>query len=190
MYTGGTGSRSHQHLLYARLGAKYSGPVFSPNPQIALRATTITVEILPRSNLGPGMFLSDPTESPQALLLTITDVETETWRGEGTCSRSFRALVLELGSRLRGLFFLLSLPSPHPCTAPQDATLEVPLHWHHVNAGRVSYCERRKTVIHRDFPGGPAVETLHSQCREPRFDPWSGKRILPTATKTQYGQIN
>ena len=24
-----------------------------------------------------------------------------------------------------------------------------------------------------DFPGGPVAETLHSQCRGPRFDPWS-----------------
>lgn len=75
MYTGGTGSRNHQHLLYARLGAKYSGPVFSPNPQVALRGTTITVEILPRSNLGPGMFLSDPTESLQTLLLTVEETQ-------------------------------------------------------------------------------------------------------------------
>ena len=26
----------------------------------------------------------------------------------------------------------------------------------------------------RDFPGGPAAKTLSSQCRGPRFDPWSG----------------
>ena len=26
----------------------------------------------------------------------------------------------------------------------------------------------------RDFPGGPVGKTLHSQCRVPRFDPWSG----------------
>ena len=26
----------------------------------------------------------------------------------------------------------------------------------------------------RDFPGGPAVKTLRSQCRGPGFDPWSG----------------
>ena len=25
-----------------------------------------------------------------------------------------------------------------------------------------------------DFPGGPVAKTLHSQCRGPRFDPWSG----------------
>ena len=27
----------------------------------------------------------------------------------------------------------------------------------------------------RDFPGGPVVKTTGSQCRGPRFDPWSGK---------------
>ena len=26
-----------------------------------------------------------------------------------------------------------------------------------------------------DFPGGLVVKTLHSQCRDPGFDPWSGK---------------
>ena len=25
-----------------------------------------------------------------------------------------------------------------------------------------------------DFPGGLVTKTLHSQCREPRLDPWSG----------------
>ena len=25
-----------------------------------------------------------------------------------------------------------------------------------------------------EFPGGPEAMTLHSQCRGPRFDPWSG----------------
>ena len=25
-----------------------------------------------------------------------------------------------------------------------------------------------------DFPGGPVAKTLTSQCRGPRFDPWSG----------------
>ena len=26
----------------------------------------------------------------------------------------------------------------------------------------------------RDFPGGPVAKTLHSECRELEFDPWSG----------------
>ena len=26
----------------------------------------------------------------------------------------------------------------------------------------------------RDFPGGPVAKTPHSQCRGPRFKPWSG----------------
>ena len=26
----------------------------------------------------------------------------------------------------------------------------------------------------RDSPGGPVAKTLHSQRREPRFNPWSG----------------
>ena len=49
----------------------------------------------------------------------------------------------------------------------------------------------------RDFPGGPVAKTLHSQCRGPRFDPWSGNNIphatskgLHAATKTQHSQIN
>ena len=31
-----------------------------------------------------------------------------------------------------------------------------------------------KMSIYGDFPGGPVAKTLHSQCRGPRFDPWSG----------------
>ena len=31
----------------------------------------------------------------------------------------------------------------------------------------------RKSLL-RDFPGGTVVETPGSQCRGPRFDPWSG----------------
>ena len=29
-------------------------------------------------------------------------------------------------------------------------------------------------MISWDFPGGPVVKTLCSQCRGPGFDPWSG----------------
>ena len=31
-----------------------------------------------------------------------------------------------------------------------------------------------KFMSHRDFPGGPVGKTPQSQCRGPRFDPWSG----------------
>ena len=31
-----------------------------------------------------------------------------------------------------------------------------------------------KITEKRGFPGGPVAETLCSQCRGPRFDPWSG----------------
>ena len=34
-----------------------------------------------------------------------------------------------------------------------------------------------------DFPGGPGAKTLCSQCRGPWFGPWSGNKILHTATK-------
>ena len=51
-----------------------------------------------------------------------------------------------------------------------------------------------------DFPGGPVAKTPGSQCRAPRFDPWSGNgrshmlqlrespavtKILPAAMKTK-----
>ena len=50
----------------------------------------------------------------------------------------------------------------------------------------------------RDFPGGAVVKTPCSQCRGPRFDPWSRLdpicvpelRSPPAATKTQHNQIN
>ena len=49
----------------------------------------------------------------------------------------------------------------------------------------------------RDFLGGPVAKTPCSQCRGPRFDPWSGNWIpcvtverSRATTKTWYGQIN
>lgn len=36
---------------------------------------------------------------------------------------------------------------------------------------------------HRDFSGGPAVHTPHSQCKGSRFNPWSGNEILYAAAK-------
>ena len=34
-----------------------------------------------------------------------------------------------------------------------------------------------------NFPGGPVAKTLHSQCRGPGFDPWSGDKIPHVTTK-------
>ena len=31
-----------------------------------------------------------------------------------------------------------------------------------------------KNKTNNDFPGGPVVKILYSQCRGPRYDPWSG----------------
>ena len=36
------------------------------------------------------------------------------------------------------------------------------------------FCSFVKIQLGRDFSGGPAVKTPRSQCRGPRFDPWSG----------------
>ena len=35
-----------------------------------------------------------------------------------------------------------------------------------------------------DFPGDPVAKTLCSQCREPRFNPWSRNYIPHVASKT------
>ena len=46
--------------------------------------------------------------------------------------------------------------------------------------------------IHKNegvFPGGPVVKTPRFQCREPRFNPWSGNLIPYAATKTHHSQI-
>ena len=32
----------------------------------------------------------------------------------------------------------------------------------------------RELGTQRDFPGGPVAMTLSSQCRGPKFNPWSG----------------
>ena len=41
-----------------------------------------------------------------------------------------------------------------------------------------------KNPICWDFPGGPVVKTLRSQCRKPRFDPSLGNQIPHAAPKT------
>ena len=35
------------------------------------------------------------------------------------------------------------------------------------------WCFTHSLTANRGFPGGPVAKTPHSQCREPRFDPWS-----------------
>ena len=46
------------------------------------------------------------------------------------------------------------------------------------NIKHKQYCNKfnkdLKNGPHQDFPGGTVVKTLRSQCRGPRFDPWSG----------------
>ena len=41
-----------------------------------------------------------------------------------------------------------------------------------------------KVAISSNFPGGPVAKTLHSQCRGPRFIPWSDKMTPHAATKS------
>jgi len=38
-------------------------------------------------------------------------------------------------------------------------------------------------INQRDFSGGPMAKTPCSQCRGPRFNPWSGNEIPHAATK-------
>ena len=40
-----------------------------------------------------------------------------------------------------------------------------------------------KRTTYWDFPGGPVSKTLCSQCRGPKFDPWSGNWISHAITK-------
>ena len=42
------------------------------------------------------------------------------------------------------------------------------------------WCNKKKNW---DFPGGPVLVVLHSQCRGPGFDPWSGYWIPHASTK-------
>lgn len=37
-----------------------------------------------------------------------------------------------------------------------------------------------------NFPGGPEVKTLHSQCGVPEFDPCQGTRFHYASTKTSH----
>ena len=52
---------------------------------------------------------------------------------------------------------------------------------------------RPKSLIKRkrfwgDFPGGSVAKISHSQCRGPRFDPWSGNWIPHFTTKTSHAE--
>ena len=47
--------------------------------------------------------------------------------------------------------------------------------WVHQNPVSQSFKENLgKKKATGEFPGGPVANTLHSQCRGPQFDPWSG----------------
>lgn len=48
----------------------------------------------------------------------------------------------------------------------------------------VSHCWLLKVPGSGDFPGGPAAETPHSQCREPRFNPSQGRARMPQQSHT------
>ena len=41
-----------------------------------------------------------------------------------------------------------------------------------------------KRHLLQDFPGGPVAKTLHSRCRGPGFDPWSGSYIPQASTRS------
>ena len=64
------------------------------------------------------------------------------------------------------------------------------------NAGKASLVFKEKRgkqilkEVPRDVPGGPVAKTLSSQCRGPRFNPWSGSWIPHATTGTQSSQIN
>ena len=40
----------------------------------------------------------------------------------------------------------------------------------------------RSRSLGGDFLNGPVAKTLHSQCREPEFEPWSGNWLSHVAT--------
>ena len=50
--------------------------------------------------------------------------------------------------------------------------------------------DNKKEFGRRNFPGGPVAKTLHSQCKGPAFDSWSGNKIPHATTKTWYSQVN
>ena len=48
---------------------------------------------------------------------------------------------------------------------------------------KVKYHSLTEHTRTRDFPGGPVAKTPRSQCRGPRFNPWSGNETYHTTTK-------
>ena len=59
-----------------------------------------------------------------------------------------------------------------------------------MEGGKGTMKKRGKSDAGRDFPGGPVAKTPCSQCRGPRFDPWSGNKIPHAAAKSRHSQIN
>ena len=75
------------------------------------------------------------------------------------------------------------------CTAKEiiNKTKRQPMEWEKIfannatNKGLISkiYGSLYNSILKKnqttcEFPGGPVVRTLHSHCRGPGFDPWSG----------------
>ena len=50
----------------------------------------------------------------------------------------------------------------------------------------LQFCLPPSNPFPRDFPGSPVAQTLLFQCREPRFDPWSGNYIPHAVTKISH----
>lgn len=52
------------------------------------------------------------------------------------------------------------------------------------------YETRGQQPVIRDFPRVPVDKTLHSQCREPEFNPSSGNSIPHATTRSLYAITN
>ena len=103
--------------------------------------------------------------------MPVSQMEKQVLRAEGTADGH--------GARRRDSWDWNPSPSPGPAhrAASHPSALEKPQHWDPplLRGARDKADTELQEGLERDFPGGPVAKTLSSQCRGPRFDPWSGK---------------
>lgn len=69
------------------------------------------------------------------------------------------------------MFFTTYFYNRKNCKQPKNqASVAEKINWY---APTVEHCAAINKCL-RDIPGGPAVETLHFQCKGCGFEPWSG----------------
>ena len=113
----------------------------------------------------------------------------------GTSKNRLKSSVLSLTMFLFSLFFLLGVTKEAP---DQKGGLLISFNSSHATQSLFSHHQRaqrrasnvgrwgRKKLQIRGFSAGPVAKIPRSQCRGPKFDPWSGNQIPHTASNSSH----